>query len=173
MLKFNVAQQPSGFTSVSQSLSNDKNSSNIIREILQNSYDSATEIENFTKAKIKFLIEFIDKDMIPGIENYEKAILGIKNEKLSQNSQEIDILNNIEKELSKDKFPVLFVVDNGIGFGKEKLESVLGDGTSNKNSSNASGLYGNGHFASFNASLITVEIFSTWIREATSGTTPP
>lgn len=40
-LRFNSATSQSGFTNASTSASNDKNASVIIREILQNSFDSA------------------------------------------------------------------------------------------------------------------------------------
>ena len=152
MLIFNITQQIQTLTSASQSFSNDKDASKIIREILQNSYDSANEVDNFEKARIKFLVEFVDKSEIPSIDEYEEAITKIEREKINTNSQEIDIFNTIKNELKNDKIPVLFVIDNGVGFDREKLESVLGDGTSNKNNSNSGGSYGNGHFAPYGAS---------------------
>lgn len=77
-LIFSSAISQSGFTNASTSASNDKDSSTIIREILQNSYDSAINEANRNTAKIKFIIDYIDKSQIPGIADYEKALEAIK-----------------------------------------------------------------------------------------------
>jgi len=131
-LIFSSAISQSGFTNASTSASNDKDSSTIIREILQNSYDSAINEANRDTAKVKFIINYIDKNQIPGITEYEKALESIKEEDLSKKEQEQDILNVINDELVKDKIPILYIVDNEVGFTQNKLVAILSDGISDK-----------------------------------------
>jgi len=101
-LIFSSAISQSGFTNASTSASNDKDSSTIIREILQNSYDSAINEANRDTAKVKFIIDYIEKSKIPGITEYEQALESIKKEDLSKKEQEQDILNVIEEQLKTD-----------------------------------------------------------------------
>jgi len=159
-LIFSSAISQSGFTNASTSASNDKDSSTIIREILQNSYDSAINEANRNTAKVKFIIDYIDKSQIPGIIKYEKALKAIKNEDLSKKEQEQDILNVIEEQLKNNKIPVLYVIDNGVGFTQKKLVAILSDGISDKDNPNDSGgSYGNGHFSAFNISNLRYVLY--------------
>ena len=159
-LIFSSAISQSGFTNASTSASNDKDSSTIIREILQNSYDSAINEANRDTAKIKFIIDYIDKSQIPGITEYEKALEAIKKEDLSKKEQEQDILNVIEEQLRADRIPILYVIDNGIGFTQKKLVAILSDGISDKDNPNDSGgSYGNGHFSAFNISNLRYVLY--------------
>ena len=118
-LIFSSGQVQSGFTNASTSASNDKDSSTIIREILQNSYDSAINEANRQTAKAKFIIDYIDKNQIPGIVEHEKALKAIENENLSKHKQEQDILNVIKEQLKTDKIPILYIIDNGVGFNQK------------------------------------------------------
>lgn len=166
MLKFNRATSQSGFTNASTSASNDKNASIIIREILQNSFDSAIVEAEQAKASVKFSLEYIKKDEIPGIDKYENTISSISNLDLSKNEQEQDILNVINDELKKDEIPVLFIRDNGIGFEPEKMVAVLSDGISNKSDpSNSGGSYGNGHYSAFNISNLRYVMYGGKLKD--------
>ena len=157
-LIFSAATSQSGFTNASISASNDKDASVIIRELLQNSYDSAINDANKSTAKVKLIIDYIQKDEIPGINSYEKALEAIEKETLSE--QEEDIFNVIKGELAKDKIPILYVIDNGIGFSNVTLCSILSDGISIKsNPNNAGGSYGNGHFSAFNMSNLRYVLY--------------
>lgn len=157
-LRFNSATSQSGFTNASISASNDKDSSTIVREILQNSYDSAINEAHRDKAKVKFIIDYIDKTEIPGIKNYEEALHSIKKEDLSTKEQ--GILNVINEQLEIDKIPILYVVDNGVGFTQKKLVAILSDGISKKDNPNDSGgSYGNGHFSAFNISNLRYVLY--------------
>ena len=167
-LIFGSAISQSGFTNASTSASNDKDSSTIIREILQNSYDSAINEANRDTAKIKFIIDYIDKSQIPGIVEYEKALEAIKKEDLSKKEQEQDILNIIEEQLKTDKIPVLYVIDNGVGFTPKKLVAILSDGISDKDNPNDSGgSYGNGHFSAFNISNLRYVLYGAKFEDGT------
>lgn len=159
-LIFSSAVSQSGFTNASTSTSNDKDTSVIIREVLQNAYDSAIEEANEETAKVKFVIDTIKKTNIPGIDEYQKALESISKEDLSKNEQEADILNMIKEELSKENIPVLHIIDNGIGFNQEKLVAVLSDGISDKaNPENSGGSYGNGHFSAYNVSNLRYVLY--------------
>lgn len=150
-LIFSDATSQSGFTNASISASNDKDASVIVRELLQNSYDSAINDAKKATAKVKFIIDYIDKNDIPGFYSYERALNSIEKETLSE--QERDIFNVIKEELIKDRIPILYIIDNGIGFSNATLCGILGDGISIKsNPNNAGGSYGNGHFSAFNMS---------------------
>jgi len=165
-LIFSSGQVQSGFTNASTSASNDKDSSTIIREILQNSYDSAINEAKRDKAKVKFIIEYIDKDKIPGIKEYQRALEAIKQEDFTNKEQEQDILNTIEEQLQKDKIPVLYIVDNGIGFSQNKLVAILSDGISDKDNPNDSGgSYGNGHFSAFNISNLRYVLYGGKLKD--------
>ncbi len=167
-LIFSSAISQSGFTNASTSASNDKDSSTIIREILQNSYDSAINEANRDTAKVKFIIDYIDKSQIPGIAEYEKALIAIKNEDLSKKEQEQDILNVIEEQLQGRKIPVLYIIDNGIGFTQNKLVAILSDGISDKDNPNDSGgSYGNGHFSAFNISNLRYVLYGAKFNDNT------
>jgi hypothetical protein len=159
-LYFSDAVSQSGFTNLSASFVNDKNGSLIIRELLQNSYDSAIEEAKRKTAIVKFYIEKIKKEDIPSIKEYEEAIFYIEqNEKLSE--QERDILNTIKEELNKDEIWAFYVIDNGIGFDKKRLTAILSDGISEKlDPSNASGSYGNGHFSVFSSSNLRYVLYA-------------
>jgi len=152
-LIFSSAVSQSGFTNASTSTSNDKDASVVIREVLQNSFDSAIEEAEEEVAKIKFIVDYIKNEEIPGIEQYKKALKLIEEEDFSRNEQEADILNVINEQLKEEKIPVLHIIDNGTGFNQEKLVAVLSDGISDKaNPENSGGSYGNGHFSAFNVS---------------------
>lgn len=165
-LRFNSATSQSGFTNASTSASNDKNASVIIREILQNSFDSAIIEAEQETANVKFSLEYVKKDDIPGIEEYEKSISYIKKLDLSKNEQEKDILNVIEEELNKDSLPVLFITDNGIGFDPKKMVAILSDGISDKSDpKNSGGSYGNGHYSAFNISNLRYVMYGAKLKD--------
>ena len=167
-LIFSSAISQSGFTNASTSASNDKDSSTIIREILQNSYDSSINEANRDTANVKFIIDYIDKNQIPGITEYEKVLKSIDKEDLSKKEQEQDILNVIEEQLRSDKIPILYIVDNGVGFNQNKLVAILSDGISDKDNPNDSGgSYGNGHFSAFNISNLRYVLYGGKFEDGT------
>ncbi|QFR48400.1 hypothetical protein FJR48_01145 [Sulfurimonas lithotrophica] len=157
-LIFSRADSQSGLTNASISASNDKDASVIIRELLQNSFDSAIDDAKKKEAQVKIVIDTINKSEIPGISEYNDAIEAIEKEELS--SQEENILSAIQEELSKDTIPIMYVIDNGIGFNQETLVSILSDGISKKSDPmNSGGSYGNGHFSAFNISNLRYVLY--------------
>lgn len=157
-LIFSKTDSQSGLTNASISASNDKDSSVVIRELLQNAFDSAIDDAKREQAEVKFIIDTIRKSDIPGIMEYESAISAIEKERLSE--QEKDILSAIKEELSQESIPIMHVVDNGVGFNQETLVSILSDGISVKSDPiNSGGSYGNGHFSAFNISNLRYVLY--------------
>jgi len=148
-LFFSEVPSPSGFTTATLTSTNDKEASKIIKEIIQNSFDSA--IEKGVCAEVKFLLQKIPLKDIPFINEYLKALERIEKEELSE--QEKDILNEIKEYLKNEQIDVLYVIDNGKGFEKKNLIAMLGDGISVKQEGSG-GSYGNGHFSIFNISAL-------------------
>jgi len=148
-LYFSSVPSPSGFTTATLSSTNDKEASKIIKEIIQNSYDSA--LEKGVDAKIEFIHEKMPLNEIPYLSEYKKALKLIEKETLSE--QEKDILNEIKAYLAKEEIDVLYVKDNGTGFNTKNMVAMLGDGISVKQEGSG-GSYGNGHFSIFNTSFL-------------------
>ena len=148
-LIFPKATSQSGFTTATLSSTNDKEASKIVKEIIQNSYDSA--LEKGVKAKVKFKVEKFKKKDIPFLDEYERVLNLIEKEDLTE--QERDILNEIKEYLNQETIDVLFIIDNGIGFNKKNLIAMLSDGISVK-AEGSGGSYGNGHFSIFNLSFL-------------------
>ena len=148
-LIFPKATSQSGFTTATLSSTNDKEASKIVKEIIQNSYDSA--LEKGIKAKVKFKVETFKKKDIPFLDEYERVLNLIEKENLTE--QERDILNEIKEYLNQDEIDVLFIIDNGVGFNKKNLIAMLSDGISVK-AEGSGGSYGNGHFSIFNLSFL-------------------
>ena len=153
-LIFPKVTSQSGFTTATLSSTNDKEASKIVKEIIQNSYDSAKQ--RGVKAEVTFKVEKIDKKKIPFLDEYERVLNLIEKENLTE--QEEDILNEIKEYLNQDKIDVLFILDNGTGFNKQNLTAMLSDGISVK-ADGSGGSYGNGHFSIFNLSFLRFLIY--------------
>lgn len=152
-LHFHRTPTHAGFTSAGVSRSSDKSPSDIVRELLQNSFDAAIVEGEAQQAVVKFHLEEIDKKNIPGLKDYKSAIECIRKEERTLNALQKGVFSAIREEINKDTIPVLFITDNGIGFDKKHLVAVLSDGESQKPDSSG-GAVGNGHFSAFNASSL-------------------
>ena len=142
-----------GLTAVALSVSSDKKAPGIVREILQNSLDAAKDAGREC-AKVVFSLEKIEKASIPGINDYQNAINKVAeyNQELGWPDQSKNIVDSFKASLKKDKLPVLFVSDNGIGLNKKHMSAILSDGINVKDKKGSSGSKGNGHFTTFNLS---------------------
>lgn len=144
-----------GFSSVSLSISSDKESPGIVREILQNSLDAAKDAGQEC-AKVNFSLENVPIKDIPGIGDYRKAVEGCVEfcKQRGWPSQERQVVENLKGSLKKKKLPVLFITDNGVGFNRKTMTAILSDGINSKESEGSSGSHGNGHFTVFNLSWL-------------------
>ncbi len=144
-----------GFNNSTLSQFNDVNPSSTIREFIQNSLDAAIQAGKET-AEIHFIVKDTNCSDIPGMKEYkialENSIEGQKNMK-AYNDQSVQVAQRLLTASNKSSFPTLFVIDNGVGFDKQSLEAMCGDGISIKEqNNNATGSYGNGHLTAFSLS---------------------
>ena len=120
-----------------------------VRELIQNSLDAALVGSEREVAKICFSVEKVSANQIPDMNAYCRAFESAK--KRGTNSQSNNIVKEIENSLQESDVAVLYVADNGVGFGKDQLNAMLGDGESYKGNQaeGASGSFGNGHLTAF------------------------
>ena len=156
-LKFGTTTTMSGFTAFSTASFSDLRPARIVRELIQNSLDAAMEADQ-DQAIVRFRTSQIGWNDVPDIDGYERSF----NEAISDQEKAAgglsdaaeQVVRNIRNALDILKagnHHSLSILDNGIGLDEMRMTSLLGDGTSVKNS-DASGSYGVGHFASIPAS---------------------
>lgn len=156
-LKFGPTTTMTGFTAFSTASFNDLPAARIIRELIQNSLDAATEAGEET-AVIRFRVSRIDWSDVPDLDGYEKTFeSAVASHKrigngLSDAAQQV--VGNIVRALKllrEGEHFCLSVLDNGVGLDEMRMTSLLGDGAGAKDA-DLSGSYGVGHFASIPAS---------------------
>ena len=144
-LQFTPGGEHKGFSAADVALNRDSYAA--VRELVQNSLDAAGDYQ----AKIRFVVETVEKAKIPAIAEYEQVFKSAcewmkKAEILS--GQNRNFANVIKRELQREKIPMLFVIDNGVGLAPKSMRSLLGSGATTKDAKNA-GSYGVGHLAAF------------------------
>ena len=145
----------SGWTPVGISSFHGMKPTAAIRELIQNSLDAAVDVKEEI-ARMRFHVEPECRlKEVPGIKEYRKAFektiskTTLDSIPLTDNGQAIT--EEIQACLSRRTCEVLYVLDNGIGLNKERMQGLLSDGISIKDS-DATGSYGNGHIVAFPAS---------------------
>ena len=136
---------------------------NPIRELLQNSLDSAREAGR-SPCEINVYIETIRKDQIPCIAQYEEAL-----EKSIETAQKRGNFNAIsqqrvaaiKKALDENELPMLLFSDNGNGMPPERLDAILSDGVSIKSEEWSGGSFGVGHLSSYALSSLRYVLYAT------------
>ncbi len=139
-----------------------------IRELMQNGLDAARDIGK-VPARMRFRIEECPTRNIPGIKSYQEAFEGAQESqreklkgKISDNAKAI--IKDIKECLSESTCKVLHVLDNGVGLDKGRMEALLADGISVKDS-NASGSYGIGHVVVFPTSDLRYVLYGGLFTE--------
>ena len=165
-LKFGQANSNEGFTPLSTTQFNDLPPARIVRELLQNSLDAATEAGEDT-AQIQFRTETVRSQDIPDLKGYTAAFKSavsyhkkINEGKLSDAASEV--VNRIEdglKDIKAGKSVLLSVIDNGVGLNPDRMGRLLGEGSSGKSAA-ASGSYGVGHLAPISLSNIRYILYA-------------
>ena len=156
-LEFGVGGM-SGFVGQRTAPYNDRRPARVIRELLQNSLDAAAAADE-RPARVRFRVTTIGPKDVPDIKGYKSAFkTAVKhNEKRASGrlpDPEQHVVDNIQAALdciTKKNGYMLSVMDNGIGLDESRMTSLLGDGSSAKQS-NSAGSYGVGHFAAVSAS---------------------
>ena len=107
-------------------------------------------------AIVQFRLIESPRGSIPGIERYESALdKAIETQRDMAGGELAElaqlVVERIRDALTKEHLTVLTVLDNGIGLDEQRMNALLSDGLSVKESS-ATGTYGNGHHTAIPAS---------------------
>ena len=153
-LKFGDAASNEGFTPLSTASFSDLRPARIVRELIQNSLDAAVMEAGEDTAIMRFQVDEITHRQIPDLKGYKKAFeKAVEHQTKSRHGklpdaaqQVIDHIRAGLNDLESGEATLLSVMDNGIGLDTEKMNSLLGDGSSAK-SEDSSGSYGVGHMA--------------------------
>lgn len=145
----------SGWTPVGISSFHGMKPTAAIRELIQNSLDAAVDAGEDI-ARMRFhVVSRCRTDDIPGIRAYRKAFNSATSKDTLDSLPPTDHSRAITEEirtcLKRKTCEILYVLDNGIGLGKDRMEGLLSDGISMKGT-DATGSYGNGHIVAFPAS---------------------
>ena len=152
-LRFGTNNSIVGFTSLNTASFNDLPPARIIRELLQNSLDAASEAK-VCPAVVRFRVDDLHQSEVPDIRGYEEAFRKaveyqkeFKAGELSDGAGQVcERIENSLAKLKSGRMSCLTVLDNGIGLDNRRMTSLLGDGASIKSIVEA-GSYGVGHLA--------------------------
>lgn len=151
-LRFLPSGTPEGFASKAVSSDNDANPSVIVRELIQNSLDAAAPPGS--QVQVDFVFDELPVSDIPGIDAFRFAFHAAKRTNDHSPEAAEAQIERITESLNKDRIPVLYVFDNGIGLDTLRTNALLSDGLTNKVGEDArsAGSYGLGHYTAFPAS---------------------
>ena len=144
-----------GFTSVGVATFDNLRPAAVVRELIQNGLDAARNA-GVRPAIVRFRLTEIQRASIPGIRTYETAFEKAVETQQSQSGGSLAepaklVVRRIRDALSKEHVKVLTVLDNGVGLDEQRMNALLSDGVSMKEST-ATGTYGNGHHTAIPAS---------------------
>ena len=171
-LKFGPTATMTGFTGYSTASFNNLPPARIVRELIQNSLDAATEAGEKT-AVIRFRVSHIEGSDVPDLNGYERAFKSAvaSHKKIGKGLSDAaqQVVGNITralKLLKEEGHYSLSVLDNGIGLDEVRMTSFLGDGAGVKDTE-LSGSYGVGHFASIPASDLRYVLYGGVLEDGT------
>ena len=145
----------SGFTPAGLAGFHDLKPATVIRELLQNSLDAGRETRRDVTI-VRFETQKHNLDLIPGIKSYRSAFERAENDQIKLSRGKLpdtatEIVEAMKECLKSSECETLFVLDNGIGLDKRRMEGLLADGLSVKSDS-GTGAVGNGHLTVLPAS---------------------
>ena len=134
-----------------------------IRELIQNSLDASKE-GGKDCCKVNIYLEYINKNQIPCIKQYEqilKKAIETQESFGSYQRQQIQVVEKINDALNKDTLQILTFSDNGNGLTLEKFGALLEE-RSHKDSDNSSGgSYGVGHLTAYSLSALRYVLYTS------------
>ena len=107
-----------------------------------------------SEVKIRFEFDEVRTSEIPGWEEFKEAFHAAEDAHSEYlEAVEAQYLRFLEC-IESPTLPILHVIDNGIGLDDQRMNAMLGDGTTSKTNdeANSAGSYGLGHFTAFPAS---------------------
>ena len=136
----------------------------VARELLQNCLDAAREAGRH-HVEVHFTIERVTLEQIPGIrahrEHFEAAVQEHGTNATGPASTGI---RRIREALDSADTGLLVCRDNGLGLNAERLDGLLGEGSSHK-SRQQTGSYGIGHLTAFSASDLRYVLYAGRARD--------
>ena len=165
-LQFTDFSSPEGFASKSLATENTVEPGPIVRELIQNSLD-AGHLADRSQVKVSFAFENVATENLPGIEEYKEAFHAAKKTHRNHLENVRAQVSRIENSLAAQTVSVLNVRDNGVGLNSERMNSLLGDGTTSKNEAGSAGSYGLGHFTAFPASNLHFILYGGVMKDST------
>ena len=153
-LYFQKAYKPEGISTLAMS-QYDGSPEPVIRELLQNSLDAASEAELATEekpAEVCFRICDMPISSVPGLESYRRAFESVvRGHKIQGRGPDAKVvIDRIHRVLNSETIRCLFCRDNGIGLDEDRLRRILAEAASNKGE--GGGSFGVGHMTAFSAS---------------------
>lgn len=141
--------EPAGFTSVGVAGFQDLDPAAVVRELIQNSLDAASQAGR-SVARVRFETRDHPLSVVPGISQYRRSFRRAVSAHSKASGGELPsqaaiVVDAIDRRLSKSRCTSLFVIDNGVGLDETRMSALLGDGLSIKDVSSA-GAFGNGHY---------------------------
>ena len=141
----------------------------IARELLQNCLDAAREADA-TPAEVHFTIEQACLSDVPGIDAYREHFeIAVQEHGADPTGPAATIIARIREALDTEETSLLVCRDNGLGFNEERLDGLLGEGSSRK-SEEHTGSYGVGHLTAFSASDLRYVLYAGRGRDGHGGT---
>lgn len=165
-LQFTGLSSPEGFASKSLATENTVEPGPIVRELIQNSLD-AGYLAGREQVWVCFALEEAATCDLPGIAEYARAFEAAKQTHKGSLGNVRAQISRMEKSLEAKVVRILNVRDNGIGLDPEKMNSLLGDGTTSKNEGGTAGSYGLGHFTAFPASNLQFVLYGGVTKDST------
>ena len=152
-----------GFTPAGIAAFKDLRPAAVVRELLQNSLDARSP--DRPVVRVCFRVKRHTLDSIPGLESYWEAFAAaVKTQREmgggrlpGQAKLVVRAMTNVLRSRHHD---VLTVIDNGIGLNEKRMNALLSDGVSAKESGASTGTYGNGHCVAIPASDLRYVLYA-------------
>ena len=136
----------------------------VARELLQNCLDAAREAGQ-EQAEVHFTIERVPLESIPGIAAYKEHFeTAVREHGSNATGPAATGIQRIRDALTASETELLVCRDNGLGLNTERLDGLLGEGSSHK-SQEQTGSYGIGHLTAFSASDLRYVLYAGRARD--------
>lgn len=152
-----------GFTPAGIAAFKDLRPAAIVRELLQNSLDARSPDQPIVR--VRFGVTSHKLKEIPGLDSYWEAFAAAVKTQREMGGGQLSVqaklvVRAMTKVLRSGRHDVLTVIDNGIGLNEKRMNALLSDGVSAKESGASTGTYGNGHCVAIPASDLRYVLYA-------------